>query len=205
MSGPERPHRPVPLPHVPERLAPTGPDPATLAEDRRAAAESFARTLLEAASRGGDAQVDRLVRLADEVGLADLDAAWRHAESGTVAGGLRVLYLLQAWLRSRPDEAARLLAAGRVHADVATTVLGLPAHASPDDVCRLADDLVRGALARDLTAALHRGAALCRVVAAGRGGSSGHDEAREPSEAVLGSRLLSTADDLDAAARAAER
>jgi hypothetical protein len=190
----QRPRRPYLLAAVPERLAGTVSDPH--GED---AAEELARALLAAARTRTDER-ERLVRLADEVGLDELDAAWRGAEPGTLPAALRVLYLLRAWTDSRPAEVARLLTGGRPHAEVSATVAGVPAYPSPADARRLADDLLRGALARDAATALHRAAAMCRVLAAGRGAQEARDPDHPWADAVLGSRLLTTAENLDTAA-----
>jgi hypothetical protein len=202
----ERPRRPLPTAALPEAVAAVVADPATAAEERLSAAEAVAQALVSAA-REGAVSVDRLVALADEVGVAELDAVWRDAEPGSLAGALRVLYLLRTWARLRPRELTRLAVAGQPHAEVAASVAGLPAYPAPEDLVHLVEDLLRGALERDLATALHRAAALCRLVAAGRGAEDPHDgrPGGAPwADSVLGARLLSTAAGLDAAAAAAD-
>ncbi|MGN6333915.1 MAG: hypothetical protein ACTHOD_20050 [Motilibacteraceae bacterium] len=200
-NQPPRPHRPALRAVLPEELTPLSADPAVDLHDAIARGETTARAVV-AAGHEGSVDVERLVALGDEVGLDELAGLWARAEAGTLPAALFALYVLRAWCRQRPDVAARLVSAGRVHADVAAAVAGVPAHADGADVVRVCDDLLRGALARDLPTSLSRAAALCRVLAAGRG--SGPEDAPDTwSQAVLGARLLSTADSLDAAAGSA--
>lgn len=180
-----------------------GVDPA-----RRLIAAEVSAAQLVAAGHAPDADVDRLVRLADDVGLDTLALLWGPAEPGSLPGALWALYALRAWCQVRPVEVSRLASAGRPHAEVAATVAGLPATVSPHDVCVLGDDMVRGVLTREASTGLHRAAALARVLAAGRGATGTDQVAPEPqaahaewAQAVLGARLLTTADGLDRAAR----
>lgn len=199
--GPPRPHRPALRAVLPEELTPLSADPAVDFHDAIARAEATARAVV-AAGHEGTVDVERLVALGDELGLDELAGMWSRAEPGTLPAALFALYVLRAWCRQRPNAAARLVSAGRVHADVAAAVAGLPAHADGPDVVGVCDDLLRGALARDLPTSLSRAAALCRVLAAGR--ASGPEDAPDTwGQAVLGARLLSTADSLDAAAASA--
>lgn len=201
-SGGREPRRRPVLRAVPPAVD-RGVDPA----GRLIAAEMSAAQLVAAGHAPG-ADVDRLVCLADEVGLDALAMVWGVAEPGSLPAALWAVYALRAWCRTRPAEVVRLATAGRAHAEVAATVAGLPVLISPSDVRALGDDVVRGAVAREVPIALHRAAALARVLAAGRG-ASGDDEVpplpavaqAEWDQAVLGARLLTTADGLDRAAR----
>lgn len=182
-----------------------GPDPAGELVARLAAAESSAAGLVQA-GHDSDADVERLVHLADEVGLDELAHVWACAEAGTLPAALWAVYALRGWCRARPGEVSRLVAAGRPHAEVSAGVAGLPSVMTPPDVVELGDELVRGVVSRDLPTALHRAAALARVLAAGRGATGEDTVSSEPADAaawgqaVLGVRLLATAESLDAAA-----
>ncbi|HSF26886.1 MAG TPA: hypothetical protein VLC50_05140 [Actinomycetes bacterium] len=182
-----------------------GPDPAA----RMLAGEDAAGQIVRA-GHAEHADVEHLVALADEVGLDALAALWSRSEPGTLPAALWALYAMRSWCRARPRELARLVTAGRAHAEVAAGVAGLPEDVDEADIAALGDDVVRGAVSRDLATALARAAAFARVVAAGRGASgddavamtAAHSRAAW-AEAVMGSRLLGTAEALDrAAARA---
>jgi hypothetical protein len=182
-----------------------GPDPAA-----RLLAGEHAAGVIVRAGHGDDADVEHLVGLADEVGLEALAALWSGSEPGTLPAAMWALYAMRSWCRARPRELARLVEAGRGHAEVAAGVAGLPEAVDAADITALGDDVVRGAVSRDLVTALQRAAAFARVVAAGRG-ASGDDRVAAVAavdraawaDAVLGTRLLATAEALDrAAARA---
>lgn len=188
------------------RAVPPAIDRTTDPAGRLIAAEASAAALLAAGHAPG-ADVDQLVALGDEVGLDALAMLWARAESGSLPGALWAVYALRAWCRARPTEVSRLASAGRPHAEVAASVAGLPAVVGPDDVRALGDDVVRAVVARELPTALHRAAALARVLAAGWGATGDDAVPEEPAQAqaewaqaVLGARLLTTADSLDRAA-----
>lgn len=192
-----RPLLPGELPDLPSDAV---PDHASATEHAGIAAETTARALLDQA-RSDPRDVDRLLRLADDVGLEELAALWARAETGTLPAALWALFVLQTWCRRAPLEVARLVAAGRPHAEVSASIAGLPDETSREDVLRLADDILRGALARDLPTSLERAAALCRVLAAGRGAVPSGAREDPWAQPVLGARLLTTAEGLDRAAR----
>lgn len=200
---PRAPRRPLLPGGLPEALTRAGPDPAVEAENAAVAAEGTARALV-LAGHADPAEAERLVRLTDEVGLDELASLWSKSEAGSLPAALWTLFVLQAWCHRAPLEVARLAAAGRAHADVSATIAGLPAEVSREEVVALADDLLRGALSRDLSTSLERAAALCRVLATGRGvvpTAAAEDPWAQP---LLGARLLTTAEGLERTA-AAER
>jgi hypothetical protein len=117
---------------------------------------------------GEDASADRIVHLADTVGLETLAELWRDASSDTLPGALWTLYLLRTWCRTNGTEVARLYRAGRGLAPVDEVVAGVHDDADPSAVAGLADAVLTGVYGGDLAVALERGAAFFRVVAAGR-------------------------------------
>lgn len=217
-DGSDEPYRQSP--HEPKRrpvLRANPPAPETTFDPLaglEVAEQSAAR--LVAAGHGDTADIERLVHLPEEIGLDTVASMWARGEPGTLPSALWALYALRAWCHSRPSEVGALAAAGCRHAEVAASVAGVGDHLTPREVTDLGDDLVRGAIARDLATALHRAAALARVLAAGRG-ALGRDSVETGdgpqavraqdhawSEALLGARLLATADSLDRAAVACQ-
>jgi len=135
------------------------------------------------AVNGEDGPAEKMVRLADTVGLETLAQLWRDAAADTLPGALWTLYLLRTWCRNNGEEVARLYRAGRGLAPVDEVVAGVHDDAGPDAVSELADSVLTGVYGGDLAVALERGAAFFRVVAAGRDylaeeGSGGVEEAR---------------------------
>ncbi len=195
-QGPNEPKR---RPVLRAALSPPaeGIDPAA----RLAAAETTAAEVLRRghADDAGQAEVETLVRLADEVGLDELAEVWGWAEPGSLPAALWACYALRAWCRTRPEEVEALVRAGAPHAEVAASIVGLPVVPGREDLRALGDELVRGVVSRDVPTGLHRAAAFARVLAAGRGASGPEDT----DQGRLGHRLLSTADALEYAARRA--
>jgi hypothetical protein len=145
--------------------------------------------------------VDRVVNLADTVGLETLAELWRDASPDTLPGALWTLYLLRTWCLTNGEEVARLYRAGRGLAPVDEVVAGVHDDADPEAVGGLADSVLTGVYGGDLAVALERGAAFFRVVAAGREhlaeeGSAGAEEL------LRASRNRACADSLTRAARA---
>lgn len=116
----------------------------------------------------GDDPTDRLVRLADTVGLDTLAELWRGAPPDSLPGALWALYLLRTWCTENGSEVARLYRTGRSLAPVDEIVAGVRDDADPEAVAAVADDVLNGLYQGDLGVALERGAAFFRVVAAGR-------------------------------------
>lgn len=144
--------------------------------------------------------VDRVVRLAETVGLETLAELWRDASSDTLPGALWTLYLLRTWCLTNGAEVARLYRAGRGLAPVDEVVAGVHDDADPEAVGGLADSVLTGVYGGDLAVALERGAAFFRVVAAGREhlaeeGSAGAEEL------LRAARNRACADSLTRAAR----
>lgn len=163
-DGPPRPRRPILSGGLPD--IPGDPDPA----DRIALAHATAAALLRA-GRAHDASpgtTDRLVRLADQIGLDELAEMWRESGPGTLPGTMWSLYLLRSWVHRNGEEVARLFAAGQQIAEVSTAVAGLRQPPGPREVAELGDAVLTRAFDGDFAVALERAAAFCRVVATGR-------------------------------------
>ena len=120
------------------------------------------------AGRAGADPSDRLVRLADTVGLETLAELWRDTPPDSLPGALWALYLLRTWCTDNGAEVSRLYRTGRGLAPVDEVVAGVHDEADPDAVAQLADGVLSGLYDGDLGVALERGAAFFRVVAEGR-------------------------------------
>lgn len=196
MDREQRPRRPLPRADLSSALSEASADPAS----RHEAAHDTAALVLEA-GRSGTADLATLLELDESVGLDELAALWRRAEPGSLPATLWTLYLLRAWCRRHGGDVVRLYEAGRPHAEVAAAIAGLPEAAGPDDALHFVEELLEAVYRDDLGTSLQRAAALCRVVAAGRGAltCSGKDSPQ------LGFGGLDAADALDRAAAAWRR
>ncbi len=169
-------------------------------EEAQAAHESAA-ILVHRGRASTDPQLTaRLVALAEEVGLDTLAHLWASRPPRSLPGALWRLYVLREWVRRDPAGASREYAAGMRYAAVSHVVAGPAEPPGPQELLTLVDAVLEGVFDADLAVALDRAAAFCRVVSAGRASTSEGELA-----ATLAADLLSTADDLTAAAGAWRR
>ncbi|HRA75280.1 MAG TPA: hypothetical protein PLE12_03480 [Propionicimonas sp.] len=139
--------------------------------------------------------VARLVALTDDIGLATLADLWSARPARTLPGALWRLYLLREWVRTDADGAAREYAAGIRFTEPNHAVAGVEPP-GPQEVRRVADEILRGVFSGDFGVALERAAAFCQVVASGRA------DVTEGARAVVqAGRLQELAADLSASAR----
>ncbi len=206
-TPPPRPHRPLRFADLTELIDAAGGEvPFTRAE----LAAATAAVVVGAARRAPEApaaDTDRLVGLADVVGLDTLAELWRDSDPVSLPGALWVLYVLRQWCRTRADEVQRLWRAGEPYAPADAVVAGVGTDADAEAIRRLPDAVLVGAYEGDFGVALERAAAFFRVVAAGRRDSVGPTaDATDPgradlAEAELAERNERAATDLAAAAR----
>ncbi len=167
-------------------------DPATRAET----GARIARLLVAGARSSTDEHVvGRVVALADEHGLDLLAELWHEAPADTLAGALWRLYLLRAGVRAAPAQVAAEFEAGRRHAPVAEVVAGVVEPPGPDEVCELADAVLRGVVTGDLSVTFDRAGAFARVVSIGRAHLADSDDAVRRA-----ARLVRTGEQLEHAA-----
>ncbi|MFT4109842.1 hypothetical protein [Propionicimonas sp.] len=132
------------------------------------AAHETAAVLLRTGRAADDPAVTaRLVALSDEIGLDTLADLWASRPARTLPGVLWRLYLLREWVSTDPHGAAREYAAGIRFTEPNHAVAGVEPP-GPDEVRRVADEILRGAFSGDFAVALERAAAFCHVVASGR-------------------------------------
>jgi hypothetical protein len=158
-------HRPLPAADI-ERLAgaAAGGEPFARAELAHATAAA-----LVSAGRGDDGpETERLVGLAEAVGIDTLSELWRDAPPDSLPGALWALYLLRTWTERQGEAVARLYRAGRAYAPVDEVVAGVADAGDPAAVRDLAGSVLTGAYRGDFDVALERAAAFFRVIAVGR-------------------------------------
>lgn len=159
---PKRPHRPARYADLTALIDAAGGD---IPRSHYEVAAAAAQALLNAAAEG---ERDRLVELADAVGIDTLAELWRDCEPVSLPGALWVLYLLRQWCRSSPDDVVRLWRDGAPYAAADAVVAGAEPYPDGPAMHRLADSILRSAYGGDFAIALDRAAAFFRVVAAGR-------------------------------------
>lgn len=192
MKSLPRPHRPVLRdPGVLESLG-EGSDPVG---ELHAAHESAAILLHAGRAAEDPTVVERLVAIVAEVGLATLADLWSRRPARSLPGALWRLYALREWVAENPEEAAREYAAGIRFTEPNHVVAGVEP-TGPEEVRRVADQILRGAFTGDFAVALERAAAFAHVTAVGRS-----DLARGVPELKGAERLQQAARDLDACAR----
>ncbi|NMR19765.1 hypothetical protein [Cellulomonas fimi] len=148
--------------------------------------------------------VDRLVRLVEAEGLDVVAGLWADSPPGTLPGALWRLYTLREWTRRDPRTLAARYASGVHAAQVADVVAGVVTPPGPEDIREVADAVLSGVFAGDLAVALERGAAFCRVLAAGAAFDADDVDAHAPADALRltrgASSLVRTAEELELAA-----
>ncbi len=159
------------------------------------AAHETAAVLLHAGRAADDPAVTaRLVALGDEIGLSTLADLWASRPARTLPGALWRLYLLREWVRIDPNGAAREYAAGVRFTEPNHAVAGVDPP-GPDEIRRVADEILHGVFAGDFAIALERAAAFCRVISSGRADISVGSRA-----VIQAGRLQTMAEDLAASA-----
>jgi len=139
-------------------------------------AHATAGALVDAGRGDSGADTQRLVQLAETVGIDTLSDLCRDAATDSLPGTLWALYLLRTWCLRQGDMVARLYRAGRALAPVHEVVAGVADDAGPAAVEALADAVLTGAYRGDFDVALERAAAFFRVVAEGRRELAGDGE-----------------------------
>ena len=144
----------------------------------------------------------RLVSLVDQEGLETVASLWAQSPPRTLPGALWRLYLMREWVGADPRTVADRFRLGRERAEVAGVIAGVVEPPGPEDVARLADEVLAGVYEGDLDVALDRAAAFFRVVATGAALDADVMDDDDLAEHVTrrAGALLRTAEDLDGAA-----
>ncbi|GAA4673309.1 DNA-directed RNA polymerase subunit beta [Frondihabitans cladoniiphilus] len=142
-----------------------GDDPAVM---HRVAHESASALLARVQNDPRPEILDRLVAFTDANGIDALAELWASATPHSLPGALWRIYLMRAVIRATPDDITYLFERGtRISHTIDAVVAGAPAPASPEEILELADRILRGVFDGDFGLALDRGAAFCRLAAAG--------------------------------------
>jgi hypothetical protein len=108
-------------------------------------------------------------------------------------------------VQRNPEEASADYAAGVRFTDVNHVVAGVAEPPGPSELRDLTDAILRGVFDGDLSLALQRAAAFCRVVSAGRAERAHTTDVQDREAAGKQTRraasMLGTAEDLEASAR----
>ena len=185
-----------------ESVGGTLPGPAELTE----IAHQSAAILLGAGRATHDPEVTgRLVTLVDDLGLSTVADLWSGRPARSLPGTLWRLYALREWVQRSPEQASREYAAGIRFTDVAHAVAGIAEPPRPEELQRVADQILTGVFEGDLAVALERASAFCSVVAAGRAELAHDRDTIDPDGASDLTRtalaMLTTGEDLRACAR----
>lgn len=192
-------HRPVL--RDPEILEEMGRSSDPVAEMH--AAHETAAVLVHAGRASDDpVLVERLVMLVDEIGLPTVADLWSQRPARTLPGALWRLYALREWVARHPEEAAHEYGAGVPLTEPNHAVAGVEPP-GPQEIRRVADQILRGVYVGDLAFALERAAAFCQVVSAGRAdlAAGRTDLSHGVSAAASAQRLAEAAADLAACAK----
>lgn len=184
---------------------------------RNDAAHHSAAALLRDTRAQVDPQiVERVLRLVDNEGLDDLAELWSTAEPVSLPGALWRLYLLHTWVQRDTSTIKERFELGRRSAPGLTYLAGFADPPTIDGMRTTLDEILRGAFTGDLAIALHRAAAIAKLVAYGtahladslehaRPDAVGHESANGSTLTAYATRLLTLGEDVEAAARIAEK
>ena len=112
--------------------------------------------------------VQRLLDYTRENGVGELAELWAAAPAHSLPGALWRLYVVHASIVNDPDTAAHAYQRGANDLNTIDEVIaGARQPTGPDDIRELADEILRGAFVGDLSDALERAAAYCRIEAHG--------------------------------------
>ena len=173
-------------------------DPA----DRALIAHETAAAIVQQARESRHPElVARLIALVDDEGIDTVAMMWAKAEPHTLPGALWRLYMLREWVKHDAGGVARSYHHGVNAAAVRAAIAGVEDPPGPEEVRKLADDVLSGVFAGDLAVALERAGAFCRVVATGSAFEAqddderGHDRAHRAT--LKASQLLHTGEALE--------
>lgn len=184
-------HRPLPVEAAYFEAVAKGPAP----DEIREIADRTATVLVRGARAAGDAELaERMVHLADTEGMETLADMWSSCTPDSLAGALWRLYVVREWVHANPSRAARAYDAGKGTAQVARAVAGVADPPTPDAMCEVIDDVLRGIVRSEFVDVLWRAAAVLHVLGAGRALSED-----APSSLRESARMITLAEELERA------
>lgn len=195
-------HRPVQFTDAEFAAIQGGEDPALV---NRVAHET-ANALLHRVREDPDPEVvARLVTYTDTHGIDALAELWARVGAHTLPGALWRIYLMRVAIRQNPEETAYLFERGSERiGTIDPVVAGAEEPTGPAEILTLADRILHGLYTGDFAVALDRGAAFCRITAAGATAVADESELAAPERAseltTRAFRLAELGEDLSAAA-----
>jgi hypothetical protein len=158
-------HRPVQFTDAEFQSIQGGDDPAVV---NRVAHET-ANALLHRVRNDPDPEVvERLVTYTDTHGIDALAELWARVGANTLPGALWRIYLVRTLIKQSPEEISYFFQRGtQLVSTIDQVVAGAEQPTGPAEIVTLADQILRGLYTGDFAVALDRGAAFCRLVAAG--------------------------------------
>ena len=195
-------HRPVRMPGEHFDFVKGGEDPAVIA---RSAHETAAALVSRVRADPDPEIVARLVGFAEREGIDAVAELWSRAAPTSLPGALWRIYLLREMIRRDPAPVALYFERGAARLrSIDPLLAGAPRPAGPDELLAVADEILRGVFEGDLSVALDRAAAFCRVTAAGCTDVADDSDAGEPARAATltkrAARLATMAQALSASA-----
>ncbi|MFC6357007.1 DNA-directed RNA polymerase subunit beta [Luethyella okanaganae] len=175
-------HKPTKFPSGMFEAFQGGEDPATLSR----VAHETAHALLARVRNDPDPDVvERLVAYTDVNGIDAVAELWSRATPRSLPGALWRVYLLRMLIRQDPAGTSFLFQRGtEVARTIDPVVAGAATPTGPDEIIALTDEILRGLFTGDFAVALDRGAAFCRVMAAGATSVADDADAAEPDRAT---------------------
>lgn len=175
-------------------------DPAEIT----AAAHDTAAALLHRVRECRDPEAaERVIAYADAHGIDDVAELWASSDPVTLPGALWRLYLIRHTVAADPAEAAYLFGRGLSLSEVDRAIVGAAEAPTPEEMTRLANEILRGAFEGDFALALERAAAFCRVMSLGSADLVSPDETTRSArgEEARSARYSAMADELTSFAR----
>jgi hypothetical protein len=175
-------HRPVRMPGEHFDFVKGGEDPAVIA---RSAHETAAALVHRVRAHPNPEIVERLVGFAEHEGIDAVAELWSRSAPTSLPGALWRIYLLREMIRRDPAAVTLFFDRGvRRLESIDSLVAGAPRPAGPEELLKVADEILRGVFEGDLGVALDRAAAFCRVGAAGCTDVADDADAGEPERAA---------------------
>ncbi|WP_446666279.1 hypothetical protein [Flexivirga sp. B27] len=203
-NEPRRPRRPAMFdPAALDAQTSSAADPAQVSE----IAHETAAALVGKGRAADDPELTkRLVSLVDELGMATVAELWADRPAVSLPGTLWRLYAIHESVRRDGTAAAADYDLGRRVADVQHVIAGAAEPPSPEALRELTDAILTGVFDGDLSVALERAAAFCRIISIGRAHRAddhdGYDQRAAAAVTRSAVALLDTARDLERAASA---
>jgi hypothetical protein len=179
-------------------------DPALQAELAHSSAAALVSRARDQAASDPE-MVERLLKLVETEGVDTIATLWAGAAPNSLPGALWRVYMLREWVRRDPITVSERYKLGVGRQPVARVVAGAEHPPGPDEMAKLADDVLSGMFTGELDIALGRAAAFARILVTGSALDADWIDQTQPEEAAAvtqrASDLLATAEALESAAR----